>query len=342
MTSDLFDGVVYHISETVPGDQREQLNKVLANHGASASKGVDDPDLTHFIAPSLPLEAFVEAPPKELKVHTVTPYWVERSVVLGKLQDAEYYSSDPAYLFSGVVAAAADLSQSDCELISAAITALGGQWRTALTRDVTHLFALASWGVKYDTAIHYREQMNVCVLVPHWFDDTVRLGIRDLPTRSYEWPEPRVFGKRPEGRTTQEDIDYEPPMERIRLYDTASLPASEQRKVKPAQRNIWNGKRLLLGLSLDLSDPQRKALHADIRRQGGEVVELSPSNVSTPEERADEELEKLDEADIFVTRYRSGAAYAKVCSLFWPISLRDCPWAQIFCRRTARRRLSEL
>jgi hypothetical protein len=34
------------------------------------------------------------------------------------------------------------LSQWDLEVLSAGITSLGGQWRTALTRDVTHLFAL--------------------------------------------------------------------------------------------------------------------------------------------------------------------------------------------------------
>jgi len=31
---------------------------------------------------------------------------------------------------------------SDLEVLSAGITSLGGQWRTGLTRDVTHLFAL--------------------------------------------------------------------------------------------------------------------------------------------------------------------------------------------------------
>lgn len=34
------------------------------------------------------------------------------------------------------------ISPSDLEVLSAGITSLGGQWRTGLTRDVTHLFAL--------------------------------------------------------------------------------------------------------------------------------------------------------------------------------------------------------
>ena len=62
----------------------------------------------------------------------------------------------------------------------------------------------------------------------------------------------------------------------------------------------------------DLSDNQREALGADIRRQGGEVVGLSLAKSAINAERTREELEKLEEADVFVTRYRTGPAYAKV------------------------------
>ena len=111
-------------------------------------------------------------------------------------------------------------------------------------------------------------------------------------------------------------MDYEPPPSRTLLYDTASLPNDEQEKLNPVSRNIWKGKRLLLGLSLDLSDNHRKALYADIKRQGGQVVELSYSKTLSKAERARDELAKLDDADIFVTRYRTGAAYAKVSLSF--------------------------
>ncbi len=311
MPEDFFRGVFYYLSETLTLDKRNELTEVLDTHGGTPVS-ITDPRLTHFITASLPLEEFVESPPEDSQAHIVTPFWVERSAILESPQDPDYYSADPAFLFSGIVAAATDLSKSDCELISAAVTALGGQWRTALTRDVTHLFALAPGSAKYETAMHYRELSGIRTLVPHWFDDTVRLGIRDLPTRNYEWPEPRVFQRRPEGRTSQEDEDYEPPPERMVLYDTASLDNDEQRKVRPASRNVWKGKKLLLGLSLDLSDHQRKALAADIRRQGGEVVELSSAKSLKTHERAQEELVKLDETDIFVTRFRTGSAYAKV------------------------------
>ncbi|KAI0355785.1 hypothetical protein OH77DRAFT_1424737 [Trametes cingulata] len=311
MSQTVFEGVHYYISETLRPSRRDQLSEVLDARGASPASSLSDPKLTHFITSTIPLEDFVESLPEGSSAHVVTPRWVERSAILASMQDPEFYSADPAHLFSGITATATDLSEADCELMSAAITALGGQWRSALTRDVTHLFALAPGSAKYDTAMHFKEQTGVCILVPHWFEDSVRLGIRELPTRDYEWPEPRVFQRRPEGRTPQEDVEYEPPQERTMLYDTASLSIDDQRQIEPAARNVWKGKRILLGLSLDLTDSQRKALGADIRRQGGQVVSLSVPKSASIAERSRVELQKLEEADVFVTRYRSGAAYAK-------------------------------
>lgn len=67
-------------------------------------------------------------------LHVVSGMWVQRSIVLGKLQLEQYYSPDPTTIFSGIVACATDLSPSDLEVLSAEITSLGGQWRTGLTR----------------------------------------------------------------------------------------------------------------------------------------------------------------------------------------------------------------
>ena len=39
---------------------------------------------------------------------------------------------------------------------------------------------------------------QVKVLLPHWFDDSVRLGICGLSTMAYEWPEPTFRWPNPE------------------------------------------------------------------------------------------------------------------------------------------------
>ena len=89
------------------------------------------------------------------------------------------------------------MSTADLEVISAGITGLGGQFRHGLTRDVTHLFALTSSSDKYTTALHFKNETHMKILLPHWFDDVVTLGIGSLPTEGYEWPDPELLRDSP-------------------------------------------------------------------------------------------------------------------------------------------------
>ncbi|KAI0935547.1 hypothetical protein AcV5_003952 [Taiwanofungus camphoratus] len=319
MDAKVFTSVRYHISLAVGAEQRRQLTDVLNAEGAEAVL-LTDSALTHFVTTSLPADDVIEALPPDSTAHLVTPVWVERSRILGSQQPPEFYSPDPALLFSGIVAAATDLSKADLELLSAAITALGGQWRTALTRDVTHLFALSSGSVKYETAMHFRDKTGMCVLVPHWFDDSVRLGIRGLPTEEYEWPEPRVF--RAGSNSAQEDgvadaaganvqKTYKLSSEKKLFYETALSSNNDFPFTRAPTRNLWNGLRILLSASLGLSESQRDAHEADIRRGGGEAVTLQSGKSGSLKEIAEEETKKVEETDVLVTRYRTGAAYVK-------------------------------
>lgn len=192
MPGKLFDDVFFFMSRTLAVDQSKQLSKVLSMNGG-LSVPLSDDRLTHYITNSYPEEDSLEAPPEDSNVHVVTTKWVERSLVLSTIQDPAFYSPDPAMLFSGIIATSTDLSQSDNEVLCAGISSLGGQWRTAYTKDVTHLFALGEGSAKYATAMHFRGSTGVHILVPHWFDDVVRLGMRNLPTEEYEWPNPKVF-----------------------------------------------------------------------------------------------------------------------------------------------------
>ncbi|KAG1857479.1 hypothetical protein F4604DRAFT_1931431 [Suillus subluteus] len=129
----LFNGMHYVLSSSIQAKRYEELSALLDLHGATRA-----PPHTHLIA----LAGLHTQDEHQGSLHVVSDMWVQRSVVLGKLQPERYYSPDPIMIFSGVVACATDLSRCDLEVLSAGITSLGGQWRTALTRDVTHLFAL--------------------------------------------------------------------------------------------------------------------------------------------------------------------------------------------------------
>jgi len=197
---------------------------------------------------------------------------------------------------------------SDNEVLSAGITALGGQWRTGLTRDVTHLFAIGPGSEKYQTALRYQNETQVKVLVPHWFDDSVRLGIRGLSTSAYEWPEPTIltFGKpspevgevgdgalRPQSKLSQD---------KKALYKAALMTMEQEAKLGQSEtRDIWDRRRILLAPDLDLSGDRRHAIEAGISRSGGVVVEYHT-------EHADAEYD----FDVLIARYRWGSLYVQV------------------------------
>jgi len=206
---------------------------------------------------------------------------------------------------------------SDIEVLSAGITALGGQWRAGLTRDVTHLFAVSPGSEKYQTALRYQKETQVRVLVPHWFDDSVRLGIRGLSAAAYEWPEPTIlnFGK-PSPETGEVGDSLLRPQSKLSqdkkaLYKAALMTLEQEEKLGQAEtRDIWGGRRILLSPDLELSDSRRKAIEAGIARSGGVIIDHDA-------QRADAECE----FDVLITRYRWGPLYVQVITLFIDVAL---------------------
>ncbi|KAH7883429.1 hypothetical protein F5I97DRAFT_1905100 [Phlebopus sp. FC_14] len=321
----VFDGVHYTLSPSLPPTRRHDLSSLLDLNGATS-----DPPHTHLIAlagshshqdsqesSSVHGEHANTNGQGQRRLKVVSDRWVDRSVVMGKLQPEQYYSPDPAMIFSGVVACATDISASDLEVLSAGVTALGGQWRIGLTRDVTHLFALHPGSDKYNTALHFAPHTHMTIVTPHWFDDSVRLG-RRLPETPYTWPDPLVLragttltvdddvnlnvdGKRKRKRAGEGDGDGEEGGEGGASFSIGSGGEMEK---------VWGGRRILLSRSLELGDGSREAVEAGIKRAGGVVVRVPAEHVGREEEEGAEER-VVDKCDVLVTRWRSGRAYLK-------------------------------
>ena len=117
----VFDGVHYSLSSSLPPARRSELTSVLDLNGATPH-----PPYTHLIA--LTASHAHSNASKDPAVKLVTDRWVDRSVVLGKCQPCvatilfslvlhvrparlseQYYSPDPAMIFTGVVACATDV-----------------------------------------------------------------------------------------------------------------------------------------------------------------------------------------------------------------------------------------
>ncbi|KAH8102204.1 hypothetical protein BXZ70DRAFT_986996 [Cristinia sonorae] len=287
----LFEGVRFAVSNTLDDTSRTELDALLQANGATPALPSDE-RLTHYISNTLPAAQPIDELPEETDAHIVTSTWVSRSVILAARQDEAGFSPDPTLIFSGVVATACDLSTSDLDVLSAGISALGGQWRSALTKDVTHLFALTTGSAKYETGIRYKGDMGLTVVVPHWFDDCVRVG-QLIETGPYEWPEPKVleasWGKEGTERTKSRS-PQKLPADKDAVYASVF-----QEGPVPSPKSVWKGLKLML--SLDLTDSQRAAHEADIIREGGIVVQ------------------KVEEADILIMRYRSGPDFVKAYRL---------------------------
>jgi len=166
---------------------------------------------------------------------------------------------------------------------------------------------MGSTSEKYLTALHYQHDTRVKILVPHWFDDVVRLGVATVPTIQYEWPDPKVLQlapPSPEGKR-----GHKPPEDKASLYKSIVLGTSEDAKFpenmgKAAERvDVWKGKRILLSVSLGLSPGRRAAVIAGVKRFGGVVVDVESPN---------DEAKKVENVDVLITKFRFGAAYFKV------------------------------
>ncbi|KAF8841436.1 hypothetical protein BDN67DRAFT_980341 [Paxillus ammoniavirescens] len=299
----VFDGIHYTLSPSVPPTRRHELSSILDLNGATNA-----PPHTHLVAlagsHSFNDKPSADQPNATLKI--VSDRWVDRSVIMGKIQPEQYYSPEPAMIFSGIVACATDLPASDLEVLSAGITALGGQWRIGLTRDVTHLFALRPGTDKYNTALHFAPQTHMSILTPHWFDDSVRLG-RRLPEAPYAWPDPPVL--RPGAMLTIEDDQGVTDSKRKRKKAADAEMLGEEGasvSIEGEKDRVWGGRRILLSHSLELGKGSREAVEAGIRRAGGVLVRIHATG-----DEQDAEEKAVDECDILVTRWRSGKAYFK-------------------------------
>ncbi|KAK0212813.1 hypothetical protein DFS33DRAFT_1284670 [Desarmillaria ectypa] len=298
----LFQDIKYFLPSSFPEDRAAELRLGLNQNGAVAVDSINE--ATHIITNTNRFECWQDV---DDAIAVVTDLWVDRSLTMGKLQRTAYYSPDPAFLFSGVVACSADLSTADIETLSAGITALGGQWRLGLTRDVTHLFAVSCSSDKYKTAMQYQEVTHINIILPHWFDDVIRLGMGSLDVAIYQWPDPSYLKD-----TQQSNLDDAKKMRKLDpdkkvLYKTALLrPDSDPSGI--SVKNVWERRRVLLSTSLELSEGRREAVEKSIRMAQGTILEYCSNNGDGDEE---EELVNVEFCDVYITRFRSGKSYFK-------------------------------
>ncbi|KIK67247.1 hypothetical protein GYMLUDRAFT_37329 [Collybiopsis luxurians FD-317 M1] len=296
----IFKNAVIYLPSSFAELRRGQLQNLIEKHAGTVTSAPKDATLV--VTNSHHFEGWQDFEGDDSRP-VCTELWLERSAILNRFLPTSPFSPDPSKLFSGVIGCAADLSPSDIGILSAGISSLGGQWRTGLTKDVTHLFTLGTDSEKYQSALNYKAQLpgTISILLPHWFDDVIRLGMPKLDVAPYEWPNPIVLQPSTSLNTSDKKKFNELEPNRKSLFSTAGLDAATAAtKISPKQ--VFGGRKVLLGTTLELGT-RRKTIETIVERAGGDIVPLEG------DADAQEEAEKVSECAIFITRYRHGPAY---------------------------------
>ncbi|KAJ7647272.1 hypothetical protein FB45DRAFT_892928 [Roridomyces roridus] len=302
---DIFGLAKCYLPETLSEARRAEITHILE---CNAGQVVDTLEsATHIVTNSFRFEGW-DRVKEDVKI--ISDIWADRSLILGTALPTEFFSADPAAIFSGVVACGTGISAADLAIIETGITSLGGQWRRGLTKDVTHLFATSPDSDKYATVMASPERTQIKVLIPHWFDDALRLGFgARLPTALYEWPNPKYLHPKPLDSQSKK-ADKLSEFQRVFFKSANWDPELGGPFPAPAEpvEQIWGRRKILLSPTLGLASDKRSAIEAAVEAGGGVIVPYMSNNGDGDEE---EELDNVSECDVFVTRWRSGPAFFK-------------------------------
>lgn len=321
--SQLFSGVKFFLTPGLSNVAVDQLRELLIEHGAAEAEDVVA--ATHILSSS---DCFIGSDiPRQAVV--VTPAWVERSILLGKVQDPRFYSADPQKLFSGITATSSDLPLKDKESIAAGITAFGGQWKEALTNDVTHLFCLSATGAKYAKALSTQgTPIPVQVLAPHWFSDCFKTETL-LSTKPYLFPNPEVLDPNYNeqlvlngGALPTEPVDEAKSVAQRALLRAAAGVDAELHSnpgTQPSSSNrsafgnrVLGGKRIVFSATAVQHEPARdEVFRRRVEQVGGTYI----SGLSLGVTGVTKEV--LEDADVYITTYRENGEYelATTCNV---------------------------
>ena len=238
-------------------------------------------NLTHIITTTFDFPDYYDA--LDLFVQVVRPAWITASVATDKLAHPRKYSPDPKLFMSDVVATCADLPPGDKDAIAGGILAMGGNYSSKLTSQVTHIVALTMDNDKVEQV--KSNNLNMTVVLPHWFDDCLKLG-KKIDEGPYTLPDPDILqgvsSKAPLGRPNKHVAGA-----------TASHPHDETVPSLSGREGlrVFKNKRVLLDEDLKISQSLRNVINGMILRSNGKVVQ------------------KVSEANILICKYRHGDNY---------------------------------
>ncbi|KAL9604469.1 MAG: hypothetical protein Q9219_000434 [cf. Caloplaca sp. 3 TL-2023] len=288
----LFSQVHFQIirSEGLKDAEVSTLSRALVDNGAQDHSQKSPPgkvlldEITHVISATIDFPEY-ETATDALK-SVVKPEWVTASVAKGRLANPRSYSPDPRLFFSGLVLCCADIPEGDKDAVMGGVLATGGLYSSSVTKMVTHIVALTMDHEKCQTVL--RKDLKCKIVLPHWFDDCLRIGKR-LDEDPYMLPNPEILLKKP----------HDPIVEtrKVDLQGATSTQPTELPKIRGSDRtgtrrlDIFKRKKIMLSNDLKISSHLRGTIE-DLIDQGGGTVTGS-----------------VHKADILICHYRESPEY---------------------------------
>ncbi|QDS74312.1 hypothetical protein FKW77_003986 [Venturia effusa] len=290
----IFHDAIFTIipSDGLKGEELQELADLLVEGGGNyqqldpeTNRIADIKELTLIISTTADFPDYKRA--LESFVHVVKPSYIQHCIERGKQMNPRQYSPDHNMFMSDVVIACGSIPPGDQEAIAGGVIAMGGTYSQAMSKLVTHLIVLADDDSRSKTA---RDKNLKCkVLIPHWFDDCLRLG-RRIREEPYMFPDPEILyqqrNPKPPKPQISEDVKGASSPHPVHM-PTPDLSFSGSTR----RLTVFKDRKLILSDDLAISTSLRRVLEDLITTGGGHVVE------------------GLNECDTLVCQYREGEQY---------------------------------
>ncbi|EPS45614.1 hypothetical protein H072_396, partial [Dactylellina haptotyla CBS 200.50] len=273
------------------------IRQQLLDHGAvevdleDSSQGVSAinlADTTHIISPDIEFSEFDILERRRLAgeidqrmLTVVKPSWVTDSINKKKTQHIRAYNADPRMIFSGIEAVIADLPEGDSEAICGGILAMGGLHKTGLSRMTTHIVALTVDNDVCKMAIE--KGLNVKMVMPHWFDDCLRLN-RRIDEAPYMFPDPAIMVAK-----ASDPLPY-PAVDLTHIHDHKEKQDPDPKSMRN-KTDIFQGKCWYFSSDLGLNEKLQRTL-IDIVKQGSGKI-----------------AQQIEDANVLICPWRDGDDY---------------------------------
>ncbi|BCR82874.1 uncharacterized protein ACHE_10276A [Aspergillus chevalieri] len=276
-------------SKDLSQDTAQQLASMLEENGGESviweppSPFPPLEEFSHFISFTIDFPAF-DAAADALKP-VVKPQWLRASLEKKKVANPRQYSPDPRLFLNDVVVTCGDIPEGDKDAIIGGVLAKGGIYSSKVTNTVTHLVDLTADSDKARIVLGKRP--NVKVVLPHWFDDCLKLG-RRIDERPYTLPDPEILRAAPNAPIRSSEN---------RDIIGASTPAPSTLPTPVASPDtrlhldLFGGKNIMFSKDLGIGSHLRETIEEIITEGGGYITS------------------DVYEADMFICRYREGVEY---------------------------------